>query len=123
MIYLYVGFGGFIGASLRYLIGLLFVNTSGFPYSTLLVNLSGSFLLAWLTAGLINKYQLAAEWKAFLGTGLIGSYTTFSALTADAFSLYEHGSEWESLLYISLSIGGGFLCSSLGYHLAGRKTR
>ncbi|MCA1022792.1 fluoride efflux transporter FluC [Halobacillus litoralis] len=122
MIYLYVGTGGFIGASLRYLIGLIFVNTGGgFPYSTLFVNLSGSFLLAWVTAGLISRYQLAAKWKAFLGTGLIGSYTTFSTLTADAFSLYQQNSELESLLYIGVSIGGGFLCSSLGFRLTGRK--
>ncbi|WP_281975745.1 fluoride efflux transporter CrcB [Halobacillus litoralis] len=122
MIYLYVGIGGFIGASLRYFVGVLLTGPDQwFPYSTLAVNLSGSFILAWFTIGLVERYALSAEWKAALGTGLVGSYTTFSTLSMDAVLLYERGDLFLSSLYVFISIGGGLVLSLLGFHFGKRR--
>ncbi|WLR46496.1 fluoride efflux transporter CrcB [Halobacillus litoralis] len=122
MIYFYVGIGGMIGASLRFLIGeWLKAPDQWFPYSTLTVNLTGSFLLAWFTMGIVEKFSLSSKWKAALGTGLVGSYTTFSTLSMDAVSLYERGDVVLSLLYIAISIFGGLALSMLGFTLGKRR--
>ncbi|WP_226579694.1 fluoride efflux transporter FluC [Halobacillus litoralis] len=122
MNYLYVGIGGLFGASLRYLIGVLFSSPDNtFPYSTLFVNLTGSFLLALLSIGIIERFSLSSRWKAALGTGFVGSYTTFSTLTMDAVLLYERGSVLLSLLYITLSIAGGLAFSLLGFTIGKRR--
>ncbi|GEN52345.1 fluoride efflux transporter CrcB [Halobacillus faecis] len=122
MIYFYVGIGGMIGASLRFLIGEWLKNPDQwFPYSTLTVNLTGSFLLAWFTMGIVEKFSLSSNWKAALGTGLVGSYTTFSTLSMDAVSLYERGDIILSLFYIAISIFGGLAFSMLGFTLGKRR--
>lgn len=122
MIYVFVGLGGFIGASLRYLIGIFLTRPDmWFPYSTLFVNLTGSFLLAWFTIRLVEKYSLSAKWKAALGTGLVGSYTTFSTLSMDAVLLYETGDVWLSIFYIILSMAGGLIFSQAGFHVGRRR--
>ncbi|MBX0358419.1 fluoride efflux transporter CrcB [Halobacillus sp. Nhm2S1] len=122
MIYFYVGIGGMIGASLRFLIGEWLKNPDQwFPYSTLTVNLTGSFFLAWFTMGIVEKFSLSPKWKAALGTGLVGSYTTFSTLSMDAVSLYERGDMILSLLYIAISIFGGLAFSMLGFTLGKRR--
>ena len=122
MIYIYVGIGGFFGASLRYIIGIFFSGPDRwFPYSTLFVNLTGSFILAWFTVEIVKKYSLSAKWKAALGTGLVGSYTTFSTLSMDAVHLYEKGDLLLSLAYITLSIFGGFFLSWLGHYVGNRR--
>lgn len=122
MIYLYVGIGGFIGASLRYLVGVFLTGPDRwFPYSTLFVNLTGSFLLAYFTIGIIQKYSLAAKWKAGLGTGLVGSYTTFSTLSMDAVLLYEKGDFLLSTFYILVSIVGGLFLSRIGFQVGKRR--
>ncbi|MYL71626.1 fluoride efflux transporter CrcB [Halobacillus litoralis] len=121
MIYFYVGIGGMIGASLRFLIGEWLKNPDQwFPYSTLTVNLTGSFILAWFTMGIVEKFSLSSKWKAALGTGLVGSYTTFSTLSMDAVALYERGDVILSSLYIALSISGGLAFSMLGFTLGRR---
>ncbi|WP_406944263.1 fluoride efflux transporter CrcB [Halobacillus sp. SY10] len=122
MIYFYVGIGGMIGASFRFLIGeWLKKPDQWFPYYTLTVNLTGSFILAWFTMGIVVRYSLSAKWKAALGTGLVGSYTTFSTLSMDAVSLYERGDLLLSLLYIAISIFGGLAFSMLGFTLGRRR--
>lgn len=121
MIYFYVGIGGMIGASLRFLVGEWLKNPDQwFPYSTLTVNLTGSFILAWFTMGIVEKFSLSSKWKAALGTGLVGSYTTFSTLSMDAVALYERGDVILSFLYIALSIFGGLAFSMLGFTLGRR---
>ncbi|MYL48192.1 fluoride efflux transporter CrcB [Halobacillus litoralis] len=122
MIYFYVGIGGMIGASLRFLIGEWLKNPDQwFPYSTLTVNLTGSFILAWFTMGIVEKFSLSQKWKTALGTGLVGSYTTFSTLSMDSISLYERGDVILSLLYIAISIFGGLAFSMLGFTLGKRR--
>ena len=87
MIVIAVALGGFIGASLRYIIDQMVRarTTSRFPFGTLTVNVIGSLLL-----GLILGAQLENEILPFLlGTGICGALTTFSTFSVETFILIE----------------------------------
>lgn len=118
MVYLLVGAAGFLGASLRYGVGVfLFHESTVFPYATLTVNLLGSFLLAWLTTGLLVRFSLPAHVKTAIGTGFVGSFTTFSTLSLETVNLLLHGKIVLALVYIAASIFGGLLMSRLGFQI------
>jgi CrcB protein len=89
-----VGAGGFLGAVARYLVdGWVSTATGGrFPWGTLAVNLSGSFLLGVLFALSLERAVLPAAIRAPVMIGFIGAYTTFSTLTLEAWRLLEDGS-------------------------------
>lgn len=118
MVYLLVGAAGFLGASLRYFVGVFFFHESTvFPFATLTVNLLGSFLLAWLTTGLFIRISLPSHIKTALGTGFIGSFTTFSTLSVETVNLLLHGKLVLAFLYIVASIFGGLWMSRLGFQV------
>jgi len=125
MIYVYVGIGGAIGALLRYTISLFFViNDTNFPYSTLFVNMLGSFLLAYITYGLFEKIKVKQLIKLAITTGFFGSFTTFSALSVETLELAQEGQILHALLYVFISLFGGILATYLGYLISkGRKVR
>ncbi|GGF18770.1 chromosome condensation protein CcrB [Halobacillus andaensis] len=124
MVYLWVGAAGFLGACLRYVIGVLLYDADlYFPFSTLSVNLIGSFLLAWFTYQLVHKYAISSKLKAAIGTGFVGSFTTFSTLSVETVALFERGSLFLGILYISVSIAGGLLFSNLGYSIGKGRRR
>jgi fluoride exporter len=79
---LLVALGGAIGAVLRYWIGTAVQSASpfqAFPLGTLVVNVSGCFVMGLVT-GLGERHgYLTAEWRAFLAVGVLGGFTTFSA--------------------------------------------
>ncbi|MFC4402223.1 fluoride efflux transporter CrcB [Gracilibacillus xinjiangensis] len=115
MIYLLVGLAGFIGAVLRYLVGLPFTNGPIiFPYGTLIVNLVGSFLLAYLTSVLFKKWSIPVIYQTAIGTGLVGSFTTFSALSVETVTLLQHNQVFPAFIYIVISLAGGLLMSRIG---------
>lgn len=115
MVYVYVGIAGFLGAILRYLIGLSFFTNSLFPYATLSINLLGSFLLSWFSTNLFKRSSLPASVKTAIGTGFVGSFTTFSTLSVETVELFENGRFLIGILYIFVSIAGGLLMSRLGF--------
>lgn len=117
MVYFWVGIAGTIGAILRYLIGISLFTNSAFPYATLVTNLIGSFLLAWLTTNLFKKLSLSPDIAAAIGTGLIGSFTTFSTLSIETVHLFQTGHTILGLLYVFLSITGGLAMSRLGFRV------
>ena len=88
-----------------------------FPSGTLLINVSGSALLTF-TYALLEGTAAAPEWRAFLGIGILGGYTTFSTFSYEAVRLLQDGERGTALLYILasviLSLGGAFL----GFRLA-----
>jgi len=86
-----VALGGALGASARYLTGLGAVRLMGhgFPYGTLTVNVVGSFLMGVLVVSL--THMGGNRFAPFLMTGLLGGFTTFSAFSLDAATLYERG--------------------------------
>jgi CrcB protein len=89
-----VGVGGFLGAVSRYLVDGWVSNLTGatFPFGTLLINLSGSFVLGVLFALSIERAIVPAAIRAPVLIGFIGAYTTFSTLTLETWRLVEDGS-------------------------------
>ncbi|SDM16725.1 fluoride efflux transporter CrcB [Sediminibacillus halophilus] len=117
MIYLYVGIAGSLGAMLRYGIGLAFYQGDAvFPFSTLLINLTGSFLLAWLTGFVFTKATISTPVQSAIGTGFVGSFTTFSTLSVETVDLFQDERLLLAFLYVLISIFGGLAMSKLGYH-------
>lgn len=96
--------GGAAGAATRY--GLtLAIDSSGWPWATWTVNLSGAFLLALLTGWLAARGPDAGRRRAvrlLLGTGFLGAYTTYSALAVDTERLLADG-RWAAALTYALS--------------------
>lgn len=106
-----VAAGGFIGSIARFAVNRAIAATvrSAFPYSTLLVNVSGSFLLGML-AGSLMKGTISL----FLGAGVLGSFTTFSTFNTELLKLIQ-SSKWKSAVwYIGLSYGGGIAVALSG---------
>jgi CrcB protein len=95
MPYLLVGLGGFIGANARFvvarLVGALF--ETRFPLGTLIINVSGSFLLGVLGTLVAQKVMPNSEsMRLALGVGFLGAYTTFSTFEFETHALLEDGS-------------------------------
>jgi CrcB protein len=80
-----VGAGGAVGALLRHWVGEL-VDVEAFPLGTVLVNVGGSFVLALVTFG-----GLEGQLALLFGTGVCGSFTTFSSFSFETVRLYETG--------------------------------
>ncbi len=105
-----VAFGGAIGASLRYLTGVATMRAfgPGFPWGTLVVNTVGSVLMGALVVILAEKS--GTRLAPFLITGLLGGFTTFSAFSLDALTLYERGQTGLASAYVLgsvvLALGG-----------------
>nr|WP_179107336.1 fluoride efflux transporter CrcB [Sediminibacillus massiliensis] len=117
MVYILVGVAGSLGAILRYLVGVLMAGQDTvFPFSTLTVNLLGSFVLAWLTVGLFKKItRLSAQIKTAIGTGFVGSFTTFSTLSVETVMLWQQERMALAVLYILASLLGGLVLSKAGF--------
>ena len=91
---LLIGLGGFAGAISRYLVdGFVTDRTAGaFPWGTLAVNLSGSFVLGLLFAMTAERAILPADIRGPVMIGFIGAYTTFSTFMLESWVLIENGS-------------------------------
>ena len=119
---LQVALGGAIGASGRYLTGVAAIRLMGpgFPWGTLVVNIVGSFVMGMIVValGLFSANRLAP----FLMTGVLGGFTTFSAFSLDALTIYERGQFGLAAAYVLasviLSIGAFFAALALVRALA-----
>ena len=80
-----IAMGGSIGALMRYYAGILMsmITGSNYPYSTLFVNVVGSFLIGVLVEVVAFKSNTTPEMKGFLITGCLGAFTTFSTFSLD----------------------------------------
>ncbi len=126
-LWLYVFLGGGLGASLRY--GIVramapLVQTSFFPWAIFAINVTGSFLLG-LLLGLTQSQgsqpdpgSTAHQWRLFLGTGVLGGYTTFSTLSADTMVLMQNHKLGLALANSAGSLLLGVFSAFLGWHLA-----
>ena len=99
-----VALGGALGAVSRYLTGIaaLRLTGHGFPWGTLTVNVVGSFLMGLLVVGLAHLG--GNRFLPFLMTGFLGGFTTFSAFSLDAVSLYEKGATGQAASYVLASV-------------------
>ena len=105
MNYLIVFLGGGIGSMARHGINVLTARWlgTGFPYGTLTVNVTGSIVMGLLAGYFAFKGEAAQSWRLFMMTGILGGYTTFSAFSLDAITLYERGQVGMALGYIAAS--------------------
>ena len=88
-----VGLGGFAGAVLRWLVDgwVSERNPTSFPFGTLVINLTGSFLLGALFAWVIERDVLPPDVRLPLMVGFLGAYTTFSTFMLESWRLVEEG--------------------------------
>ncbi len=108
-----------IGASARYLLDLFVQRRlgGGFPWGTSVVNLSGSFLLGFLT-GLSLYHALPSDARLVLGAGFCGAYTTFSTFAFETMRLAEGRATRLAVGNVLVSTVGGLALASLGLALA-----
>lgn len=102
----YVGIGGFIGASLRYIIS---VNSSKLfgtqlPYGTLIVNVLGGILIGLIMELGLTTDLISPNLRLFLTTGIMGGLTTFSTFSYETISLFNDGSYMLGSLNICLNL-------------------
>ena len=118
-----VALGGALGTLARFLLDSAFVNgSSHFPTVTLVINLSGSLaigLLVPVTAKLTPRQPLL---RPFLVVGILGGWTTYSALAVSAITLVQNGRATLSILYLAATLVGGTALVVLGDALGRRWT-
>lgn len=113
---------GAMGTLARYgLQGLVHSRSdSSFPYGTLLVNLSGCFLLGLIGQFTLNRMVLPPDWRIAIAVGFFGGYTTFSSFGWETAKMLE-GGEWvRASSYVLSSVILGLLLSVAGIHIANR---
>lgn len=114
--------GGGIGSLGRWLIGLgaLRMLGPGFPYGTLVVNVTGGFVMGVLARILVaGPLGNLHDWRIFLMTGILGGFTTFSAFSLDAATLWMRGEAGMAVFYVALSVLGSLAAIAFGLWLAG----
>ena len=95
MNYLWIAVGAVAGASARYFLsGLIARNFSAtLPYSTLLINVTGSLVLGFFLVYSTDRVLLDPRWRLLIAVGFCGSYTTFSSYAFESFALLDQG-QW-----------------------------
>lgn len=117
-----VAVGGAIGTGMRFALDLAFATDDGlFPLSTLIANIVGSFVLALVVAEL---WTPAPVWvRAGLGAGLLGSFTTFSALAVAVVQLIGADQLIPALIYLAATMVLGLAAAALGLRLGFARAR
>lgn len=108
--------GGAIGAALRYLTSLALPLKNGWPLSTLCVNLIGGFAMGLLAAS-FAKGHAGETMRLFIGVGVLGGFTTFSAFSLESFRMIEQGQWGIALGYALASVIGSIAALAAGFAL------
>lgn len=112
-----IGLAGFFGAVTRYTVSNLAEDLAGtgFPWGTLAVNVSGSFLLGFVYAVAIDRLVLIdPHWRTVIAVGFIGSYTTFSTFSLETLGFIEKGSYLNAGANVLVSLTVGLLAVYAG---------
>jgi CrcB protein len=112
---LMIGFGGFIGTVLRYLISVGIQNRflSTWPFGTFAVNIIGCFLIGIIYA-LSDKGNIPAEWRLFIATGILGGFTTFSSFSNETVNLLRDAQYLYAFGYVLISVVLGIAATFAG---------
>ncbi|HEX6995438.1 MAG TPA: fluoride efflux transporter CrcB [Gammaproteobacteria bacterium] len=126
MSYLWVALGGALGSMSRYAVGRVVARFAegAFPWSTLIVNVSGSLLIGVLAAlAADGRAPLSSEARAFLLVGVLGGFTTFSSFSLETLSLVRDGQWVGAAVNVLASVGLCFLAVSIGFAAASALSR
>lgn len=117
--FLVVFFGAGIGGAARQGVNLLSARLFGlnFPYGTMIINVAGCFLMGLIAGYFALRGHLPQEMRLFLMTGILGGFTTFSAFSLDAITLWERGAVLPAALYVVGSVFASLLAVFLGLAL------
>jgi CrcB protein len=119
MLLLLVAIGGAAGAVARYAIGgwIQLRAGAGFPLGTLVVNVTGSLVLAFVVR-FLEGVAAPPEWRGFLAIGLCGAYTTFSTFGYESVQLLQGGQWSRATVYVMSSVLLSLLAVLVGFRLA-----
>ena len=111
-----VGLGGLVGVLGRYGITRLTLHTEALIWSTVAINVAGSFLLGVLAA----EHWFSRDVREALGVGLLGGFTTFSTFSVQVVLETDAGKLGKAAIYIAASVIGGIAAAAAGYALGRR---
>ncbi len=120
MFYVWLMLAGGFGVLLRYLLGRATTNLgwTALPFGTLFANLIGCFLIGYLSLFLAQKMQSSEQIQVIVIAGFLGGFTTFSAFSLEAVSMFNEGSNLRAIIYISVKVMLCVLMTLLGLMLA-----
>ena len=120
--YLLVVIGGGTGALARYVAASAIMTRFGgkFPLGTLVINVTGSFLIGFSMTMLTERFKLDPNWRLLLVVGFLGGYTTFSSFEWETYSSVRDGGLWMGMLNVVSSVMLGYVAVTLGSLLARR---
>ncbi len=104
---MYVAIGGAFGSMCRYVVGVWVgvVNPTGFPFGTLVINVSGSFLMGvWIGVMVLVLPEKSKDMHLLMAIGVLGGYTTFSTFSLESYLLIEKGLWLQAAAYIFGSV-------------------
>ncbi|AGT10215.1 fluoride efflux transporter CrcB [Paracoccus aminophilus] len=111
--FLQVALGGALGATARYAVNVAVGRLMpGFPLATLLINVSGSFLMGLVVT--LLALRGGQHLAPFLMTGILGGFTTFSAFSLDTMTLWQRGQGSLAVTYVALSVGASLVAIIAG---------
>jgi CrcB protein len=118
--YLLIGIGGFLGANARYLVAGWIAARYGasFPYGTMVINVSGSFVLGLFLVLITDRFIIHPYWRLFFAIGFLGGYTTFSTFSFESFELLVERSFWLAAANVTGSVLLGQMAVLAGIMLA-----
>jgi fluoride exporter len=93
---------------------------SMFPYGTLLINLTGCFLLGLIGQLTLNRMFISSDLRIAIAVGFFGGYTTFSSFGWETAKMLEDGEWLRAATYVGASVFAGLLLSVAGIHLANK---
>jgi CrcB protein len=120
--YILVMLGGAVGSLTRYVLGTeINVRIGGrFPLGTMVINVTGSFLIGVIMILLTEKLRVHPNWRPLLIVGFLGGYTTFSSFEFETYQAIRDGGYWIGLINVFASVLLGFAGVWLGATLARR---
>ena len=115
--------GAGLGGLARYAGGSWIMAKYGgrFPLGTLVINVTGSFLIGVLMTLLTESAEPHPNWRLFLVVGVLGGYTTFSSFEYETFQAVREGARWMGMLYMAASVALGYMGVWIGALLAARR--